>query len=232
MVTARKTVTGFTLIEATIALAVIALAAAVMIPALAGMGRAHLRQAAAYMVGTVKATYDNAALSGETYRLVFTFEPPVVKVEKTKQPFAFDSTEGAVASVGKHKDDSAPAGKLGMSFPEETKKEDAKADLANNPLLALLQINDKADVADKQSTFSSAGKDLKLGDGIRLMDVWIEGMDQVASEGEIYLYFFPNGYTQDALIHLGDHEGRAFTVKVSALSGKAEVIDKYEEVPK
>jgi len=220
------------LIEATIAIAVIALAAGVLIPALSGMGRAHLRKAAAYMAGTVRATYDNAALSGETYRLVFTFDPSVVKVEKTKQPFAFDSTEGAVASVGKHKNEASSASKLGMSFPEETKKEDTKTDEGSNPLLALLQINSQADVADKQSSFSSAGKDLKLGDGVKLMDVWIEGMDQVASEGEIYLYFFPNGYTQDALIHLGDKDGRAFTLKVTALTGKTEVLDKYEEVPK
>ena len=40
------------------------------------------------------------------------------------------------------------------------------------------------------------------------------------------------GYTQDALIHLEDSERRVFTIKVSPLTGKTEIVDSYVEVPK
>ena len=57
-------------------------------------------------------------------------------------------------------------------------------------------------------------------------------MGDVTAEGEASLYFFPNGFTQDALIHVENEGGQVFTVKVAALTGKTRVYAEYIEVEK
>lgn len=64
---------------------------------------------------------------------------------------------------------------------------------------------------------------------MRVLSVWTEGMDKPTDSGDAYIYFFPNGYTQESIIHLQDDDKRVISVKVSALTGTATVVDGYVE---
>ena len=79
-------------------------------------------------------------------------------------------------------------------------------------LQAILGINQQAQ-EDSAATFSGTEHDLDLGGSVHVLDIWVQGMPEVASAGVIYLYFFPHGYTQDAVIHLEDDDGAVFTVQ-------------------
>ena len=78
-------------------------------------------------------------------------------------------------------------------------------------------------------TFQDTDKSLELEEGVRILDVWVEGNDTPIAEGEASLIFFPHGYTQDAMVHLEDKDSRVFTIKVWSLTGRAEVLDGYVE---
>jgi len=64
-----------------------------------------------------------------------------------------------------------------------------------------------------------------------VLSVWTEGMDKPADSGEAYIYFFPNGYTQDAIVHLQDDERRVISVRVQPLTGQSTITDGYVEAP-
>src|SRR5690606_9525497 len=99
---------------------------------------------------------------------------------------------------------------------------------------ALFSVNNLSGSGEMagEASFSEERVALELPEGVKLMDVWVQGMDKPATEGPVYLYFFPHGYTQDALIHLADADGRVFTVKIYALTGRTRIIGEYVEPPK
>ena len=71
--TRREPTTGFTLVEAAITITILALAVGVVL-ANWGSASADLRRAAGQLSGTIRASYDEAALTGKTVRVVFAFD--------------------------------------------------------------------------------------------------------------------------------------------------------------
>lgn len=218
-----------------ITIAVLALAMGVVLVNW-GSSKAELRAASAKLAGTIRASYDGAALSGQTYRLVFSFEKSDIRVEATDQVLAFSDGENPLIRGAKT---SAAAGGLDAiigafmqsgfdSDDDDGEQEFDEPPLALQALIGLAQGPSHAEAA----SFSGVGHDLALEDGVHLLDVWIQGMSEPASEGEVYLYFWAHGYTQDAIINLEDDQGRVFSVKVQALTGIAKIESEYAEAPK
>ena len=98
---------GFTLVEATVSIAIVALVMGVVMVSLSA-GHADVRSAAGKLSGTIRASFDSAALTGQTYRLVFSFETDKetqkpstrkIRVEATDEVLSFDD-QGNVLSRG------------------------------------------------------------------------------------------------------------------------------------
>ncbi len=227
---------GFTLIEVMVTLVILVLAAAVVIPSIAKTRLAELRSNAAKVAGTVRATYDQAALGGRSYRIAFDVDKQQLRVEVDKSQV--QGGKGLMALAGMLKGGGGPPGAPAPTPASALKdlgkagESGSKVDQVQPPkeLLGLLGGGAGDDpTAAGLADFQSAGHDLSLPSDAHLMDVWIEGMNQPAAEGVAYLQFWPGGYTQDALIHLSDTEGTVFTVEVSALTGSTRIFDSYVE---
>ncbi|MCK5688269.1 hypothetical protein KAI87_03310, partial [Myxococcota bacterium] len=98
-------------------------------------------------------------------------------------------------------------------------------------LSALFGINQAFEEGEQQVAFSPTGQELILPEGIKIMDVWIEGMGEAEHEGKAELYFFPHGYTQHAYIHLESSNGVIYTISVAPLTGKVKIFDYFKEAP-
>jgi general secretion pathway protein H len=225
-------------VEAAITIAILALAVGVVLTNW-GSAAADLRRVAGQLSGTVKAAYDEAALTGKTVRIAFSFDKPVIQVEGTEALLSFDEDlkplargaalaqepvgGGGLAGLMMGAAAAAPAEKNG------DKKEDEEPPSA---LTALLGLSKQIDSEEQAPAFTSLGHDLPLGQSVKLLDVWIQGMSEPAKEGVSYLYFFPNGFTQDAIINLTDDDGAVFAVRVAALTGQTTVVPEYMEMRK
>jgi general secretion pathway protein H len=76
------------------------------------------------------------------------------------------------------------------------------------------------------------GKGRSLGKGIRFRQVQTEHDEEPRTEGQAYLYFWPGGLTERAVIQLyrgDDDEG--LTIEVSPLTGRAKVHRGRVELP-
>ncbi len=229
---------GFTLIEVLITLAILSLAVGVVV-ANFGAGSADLRSAAGQLASTIRGTYDQAALSGRTYRLVLPAGKNTVRIEATDALLNFDDEGNALARGAQVSPPPAGFG-LGtllagaaLADAEGHEEEGGEEEEEEGPPTALQALFNLATgaAAKAGAGFSPASKNVELGD-VRVLDVWLQGMSEPATEGDLYLHFFPNGYTQDAIIHLADEEERSFSIKVDALTGKATVYASYLEIPK
>jgi general secretion pathway protein H len=233
MIRAPQRQTGFTLIEAVVTLTILSLALGVTLATWRSAG-SEMRRVAGQLSGTIRASYDDAALTGQTYRLVFALGKPVIAVEAAEALLSFDEDMKPLARGAELAAEQNPLANL-MSMglnAAAAKSEDGKDAPAEPPtaLQALLGLAQQIDPEQEQA-FKPTEHKVELGEDVQLLDVWIQGMDSPAKEGEAYLYFFPNGYTQDAFIHLTNDDGAVFTVKVAALTGQTMVMPEYLEAP-
>jgi prepilin-type N-terminal cleavage/methylation domain-containing protein len=223
---------GFTLLEAMVTLVIFALAAAVVVPSMSKSSLAELRSNAGKVAGTVRATYDRAALGGRIHRLAFDFKTQSIRVE-------FDNSGGAntgglmkmVAALARHGDGTKPTPQDALKGlkPADGEKGGAEPVPPPRQVLALLGATEADDSSTGLGRFADAGHTLTLPEDVHLMDVWVEGMSQPLADGTAYLQFFPGGYTENALIHLTTTEGTVFTVKVEALTGGTSIVGSYVE---
>ncbi|MEO1172589.1 MAG: hypothetical protein AAFX94_11165, partial [Myxococcota bacterium] len=86
------------------------------------------------------------------------------------------------------------------------------------------------------AAFQKVAEPFEVDEGLVILDLWTEGMDEPVREGKAYVYYFPHGYAQDAMIHIGfadsNQSDAGYTVKIEALTGRTTVSDEYLEVPR
>src|SRR5436190_1023591 len=96
---------GMTLVEITSVVAILALVALAAIPSLSALTRGDLRASASKLSGLVRRTYDDAALSGQTYRLALDVAQKTIKAEATSQSLALEPGSNVLVEAAKAKDD-------------------------------------------------------------------------------------------------------------------------------
>ncbi len=226
---------GFTLIEVVIALGIMVMLTSIALPALNNISRAELRKTSRMLMGLIRATYDAAALSGRMHRIVFNLEESKIKVESTGETLAIDTESNALVTASAELSQMTQS--FALPFGENLDLGDARADSKNGEapgggaLQGLLGMGELMGGGSEES-FEPSEEVFEIPSDIRILDVWTQNMQQPTSEGEASLYFFPNGFTQDALIHIENEGGQVFTVKVAALTGKTRVYAEYIEVDK
>lgn len=230
----RTAARGFTLVEMTIVVAIFAIAASVMVMGTSNLTLADLRASASKLSGVVRSVYDEAALTGQTYRLLLDFDSKVIKVASTEQVLNLEPDSNVLAQASRVKSNLGAISALADEIAADMDLSGNRENMPPPALSALMGVNNLAGSNSMAADGGFTGERvvLELDDDVKLMDVWIQGMDKPAAEGHVYLYFFPHGYTQDALIHLADTHGNVFTVKIYALTGHTRIIGEYVEPPK
>jgi len=78
---------------------------------------------------------------------------------------------------------------------------------------------------DDLSIFSSR---VRLPGSIHFEDIVTQSQGKVY-EGETFTQFFPHGWVEETIIHLGDKRGRNYSLLIMPLSGKVRIYDRYVE---
>jgi hypothetical protein len=66
----------------------------------------------------------------------------------------------------------------------------------------------------------------QLPDGVFIKDVVTTHSLEKKTEGEEFINFYPTGYVEPAVIHIGARDGRIWTAQVKPLTGKINVFDR------
>ena len=71
-------------------------------------------------------------------------------------------------------------------------------------------------------------KKVKLGDAVKFQDIFVVHQEKEVTEGKAYLYFFPTGMTEKAIIHFSNEDGgKSWTILVNPLTAKAKIFNEY-----
>jgi general secretion pathway protein H len=185
-------------------LAVVAGAAAMAVPALAGISGANARKAAGELAGSMRALFDTAALRHATCRLAIDLDGRAFWAECAPGPAGV-----APGDQGHRTDDDA----LSRRFPDETDPEIRKV-LARSEFGKFQDRLVQRRELPGKATFGA---------------VHLEGRRDVPESGTVYVYFFPGGQAQKAWIPVVDGK-HLFTVVTEPFTGRARVVAGKVEV--
>jgi len=197
---------AFTLIEILIVLGIIAGMMAFAVSVVGTSSGSAMRQSSREMMRMIKYVYNQAALTSEYYRIVFDLSEQKYFVEYSAEPFyiVLEDDEKEAIRIKNEED---------QDEPDEDETPSQAAALGNFAEFEddLLEIHN-------------------LPSNIKIADIFVSHHKEKIEEGKVYLYFFPKGYTEFAVIHLSDEDGEDFmTLVVNPLTGRVDVRTDYVE---
>jgi general secretion pathway protein H len=201
---------GLTLIEIVIAIALIALLSGSLLFGKNMLVGSRMKATATLIVSSVRFGLTRANATGRPARLVIDFDKKQLSIEEA-------STSLMLREKGKDQ-----AGGAAPASSAEAKARAESERILEGPRAARPAFS-------KLSGVSGAVEDLStgrpLGDGVELVQVRTEHDEEPLREGRAYIYFWPGGTTERAIIQLkkaGDKE-TALTVVLSPLTGRAKI---------
>jgi general secretion pathway protein H len=199
-----------TLIEVVIAVALIALLSGSLLFGKNMLVGSRMKAAATLIVSSVRFGLTRANATGRPTRLVIDFEKKQLSIEEASSSLMLRE-KGKDQAGG-----AAPASSAEAKARAETEK------ILEGPRAARPQFS-------KLSGVTGAVEDLSvgrpLGDGVEIVQVRTEHDEEALREGRAYIYFWPGGTTERAIVQLkkaGDKEA-ALTVTLSPLTGRAKI---------
>ena len=221
----RPSARGFTLIEVMIALVIVALVAVVTVVGLRSMFKSDLRATATRMAGSIRYLFDRASTSGRVHRLVFDFENRKYWAEVSDDQFIF--------AAGKESDETRKKETEKIAKEEESKREAAEREASFGSAQIPTKYMPKP-FMPKRAKFDAfretAVKPISLKSGVFLADMYTPRLLKPLVEGKGYIYFFPMGMTEAAVIHLSDGKDTFYSLIVHPLTGRVTVKNSYVEV--
>lgn len=201
---------GFTLIEMMIVVALIAVMA-VMVVAGSGMfSGARLRGAATLIISGVRLGISRANATGRATRMVFDLDAKTVSLEETTGRMLIDTRDEADPSAGAE----------GPSAAERDALKEAHG-ILDGPRAPRARFTP---VAAFFVTGGDQASGRELGRGVRYLAVQTEHDEEARVDGRAYLYFWPGGSTERAVIQLArDDDTDGLSVLVSGLTGRARI---------
>jgi general secretion pathway protein H len=209
---------GLTLIEVVIAIALIGLLAGSLLFGKNMLVGSRVKGAATLIMSSVRFGLTRANATGRPARLVIDLDKKVLSIEEASSSLMLvqkgkDQTGGAEAATAAEAKARADAERI-IDGPKAARPRFAK-------------------LSGVTGAVEDLAKGRSLGDGVEIAQVRTEHDDTYVSEGRAYIYFWPGGTTERAVVQLkkaGDKDA-SLSVVVSPLTGRAKIEKGAVEFP-
>jgi general secretion pathway protein H len=211
--------------EVMIVLVIVALVTVLSVAGLRSFAKTDLRSTATRMAGAIRYLFDRASATGKVHRLVLDFDNGKYWAEVSDDSFVF--------AGGKETDETRRKEEEKIAKEEEAKRQAAEKEGFFGGSQIPAKYLPKPFVA-KRATFGAfremAVKPITLKSGVLLADIYTPRLLKPVAAGQGYLYFFPLGMTEAAIIHLSDGRGETFySLVVHPLNGRVSVKNSFVE---
>lgn len=235
----RRRSQGFTLIEIMVVIAIGALIMGSAVRGFRSLAKSDLRAATMHLSGAIRYLFDRASTTGKYHRLVIDLGTGRYWAEVSDDKF-YVPHEAETDDARRKREE------------EEFKQDDddkRKAELRER------QLNDssnngsstggsfdasKLEVGDfrpKRARFGAfkemAIKPVTLKSGkVRISGVFTPRLTDEVTAGRAYIYFFPMGQTEPAIVHLTDPKGEStYSIVVHPITGRVKIYSEYIAPP-
>ena len=204
---------GMTLIEVLICLALIGLIMSGVIIGSGQLSSSKMRHSSTMIAGAIRVAFSRATSSSKTVRLVMDFEESSIWLEEGDQPHVVQSK------------DAAGNGGAAAATEQEKAAQEESGRILKGPAVPKTSFREIDAMGVAASTPGKGHK--KLDSGIKFRRVQTAHDAEEKKEGRAYLYFWPGGQTERAVIQLrpgtNDAEDAAMSLVVAPLTAKVTV---------
>lgn len=196
--------------------------------AVRNVSKSDLRENAGQIAATLRNGYRMATMSGQHHRVVLDLD---------EQTFRIETCEGKVALRKADHD----------QRQEEQAEEEGPAPFVDNMTAQMLDAvspEEATKIADALrgtevgaahcaiSTLPNGDADgranlrrLDTNRGIKFTRVFVQHLEDPQIDGVVTINFFPLGYSEKAIVEIGNEDGDRFTILVYGLTGRVEIVD-------
>lgn len=186
-----------------------------------GTTASQLKKESTALAAAIRYSYHQAAITNLPYRIVFDMTDQAYWLEEGSGPFVLGKEEEKKEEA-KKKGEKKGEAKAGEGDAASDGKEEASAEAE--------------EAGGEETSFAreeSVIKKVVFKDEIRIRDVYVSHQDDILTNGQSFLYFFPHGITERSVIHLSDEEGEHnMTLVVNPVTGKTKIENGYLEQDK
>jgi general secretion pathway protein H len=223
---ARASSGGFTLLEMMLVLGLVGLLAVSVVTGFRAFAKSDLRGSASKLAGAIRYLFDRASTTGKIHRLVFDFEAGKYWAEVSDDRFFMPRERETDESRQKEAEEEAErlkeekeAEERGSSFSDS---DEALIDPSRYQPTEWKPKRARFEMFAEQALKTVQVKNAKLA------GLFTPRYAQPISTGKGYLYFFPLGQTEPAVVHISDPEGESFfSLLVHPLNGRVQVQGGY-----
>jgi type II secretion system protein H len=220
---------GMTIVEIMVVVAIAALVTSIAVVSIGSMGKVRLRGSATRVAAAVQRGFSYSATQGESVRLVLDMEEDTITLEHGEGRLLIDtSVEGGVG-VAEEEDEPAPE-------PEEEDEEEVKFDLGVQTLTEQIRSGFHQGEVPRykppmfQTISDRTWSGMNLEPRVSFLAVHSPLYAEPKQDGTAYIYFFPDGMGDHAVVQLENRAGQIYSVEVQPLLGRAR-IHNYAYVP-
>jgi general secretion pathway protein H len=225
---------GFTLIEIIVVIAIVALVSAAGVQGIRSLRKADLREATTQMSGTMRYLFDRASTTGKIHRLVVDMETGTYWAEVSDDRF-YIPREETEADLRRREEKEAEEDEEAAKKREQAARasQSGKSGSTNSSFdLSKLEV---ADFRPKRPRFASF-KDLAIKPvrlkKTKVQSVYTPRVTEPLTSGRGYVYFFPLGQTEPAIITMSDPKGESvFSLVVHPITGRVRIYNQEVRPP-
>ena len=231
---ARRPSQGFTLIEVMVAMMVVALIATIGVKGFRTVTKGNLREGSAHMSGAIRFLFDRASITGKYHRLVIDLNEGRYWAEVSDDRFYAPNQAESEPERQKREEKEAAADE------EERKRQEKQQLLYGNGSssssssgasssssfdMSKMEVGEFRPRRARFAAFKeTALKPVTLKKEVRIKSVYTPRMTDPVTAGRAYLYFYPLGQTEPAIITLTDTSGESvFSLVVHPITGKVRI---------
>ncbi len=189
----RRSARGLTLLEVIVVLAILVLAIGVAIGGFSRVDAIKLRTETNKIAAAIRHTFNRAAAHGLYMRMVFDLDAEAYWVEASDQPVFLSKKKVA---------EGAEAGNVDEASGEDT----------DGVLVERRQRFQEDGVIPRK----------QLAGGMDIAGVLTTGQTDMFRTGKAYLYFFPDGRVEPAIIYTHDQDETWYTLQVQPFTGRVQ----------
>jgi prepilin-type N-terminal cleavage/methylation domain-containing protein len=218
---------GITLIEIMIVLAVIGLLALLLPRQIRQARKSELRGDASRIAAAMRSGYDRAAATAAHHRLIIDLDEDTFQLERCEGPVRM------VRSIDEAQAQEAQSIAAQLATPPEAPPPIDPTGQTPNPsapgALGGPQVDDEVGASGAPLPCTpvkgALGKPQTLAGsaGIKFKQVFVAHLEQPAGEGKVTINFFPLGRGERAVVTLIDAEDHVYSVRLHALTGRAQI---------
>lgn len=221
----RRARRGFSLVEIMVVVAIVGLLLGASVYGFRSIAKSDLRSSSAKLAGAIRYCFDRSVTTGSYFRLVLDIDGNKYWAER--------SDDRTYLTVGKENSPGKGEALDVQALEKQRDEDDAKLqEMATSVGGQMVQLDPppKPKRAKFQTFKDTTLPQVKLTRA-KMFDVYTPRQREPYIKGRAYLYFFPDGHTERAIVRLRDGDD-FYSLVIHPLTGRVEVLSGKVDIPR